>query len=120
MPALARSMSDCARPWCPSPIRPKCQIRSLMRETPLVDDVGLGIIAHARSTRGVGREPSAESRASGYFDRARRAEPLLGLLRRIIRRARFVFTRTSGDADHWIAQRILHLWIQIQVLVFVR
>ena len=79
-----------------------------MREAPLVDDVGLGIIAHARSARRVSRKSATESRSSGHFDCARRAKPFLRFRRRVICRAIFIFARTGGDADYRVAKGIFH------------
>ncbi|PYQ80719.1 MAG: hypothetical protein DMG03_21870 [Acidobacteria bacterium] len=97
------------------------EIWRLMRKAPAIDDVGRGIVAHARSAVRVRADSHrAADRRALNRDRARFAIPLLHFSLREQRYASFVLLELRGDAADREAERILHDGIEIDVVVLVR
>ena len=98
------------------------EVRHLVREAPAVDDVGLGVVAHARAAVGVRRRrPSCRRPAPRWIAIAPAARYHCSILSWMnARDPPLVVLVVGGDAAHREAERILHRRIEIEVVVLVR
>jgi hypothetical protein len=95
------------------------EIRHLVGEAPLVHDVRLGVLAHARTAVGMGRGSHGAKRVPHHLDGARRPVPLLHLVLTERRGLPLVLFEIRRDPADRLTERIFHHWIQIQIVVLV-
>src|SRR3984957_10024036 len=91
-----------------------------MGKSPAIDNVGVGVVAHASAAVSVGGNTWNKWWSLDHFNRTGGLEPLLHLVIRVQGRAAFVLSHPAGvDAADRIAKRVRDFVVQIEIHRFV-